>query len=372
MRMPGSTGRAWLAGVLLTASLLAYASPVSGSAVGTTAPAPAQPAPQLEASLSAWTGGIDLYRPGIFSRQLTWYWCTAATVQMARNIVLHQADHSYGSQQAYFDWMRQRDRYALPLSAGVDAAGWSAGFRQFVDARYALFASSSFDAALRSAVINLRLANLPVALAVDHGNHAWLLTGFTATADPARTSRFTVTSVRVTGPLYGLQSKNGYDMPPDTRLTPSQLRGFFTPWWYAPIRMVWDGRFVSIQPVPGVTSRSTPPAPSPTRAATSTPTPSATASLPTSSPTAAPSSPSMAAGAGAASSSPPIAAASLPTESGRPADGATALSPAPSAGLAASEAASDTSVPVVQGAGLAVLLGLLSAALVAAGRRRTR
>ena len=34
------------------------------------------------------------------------------------------------------------------------------------------------------------------------------------------TASFTVTSVRVVGPLYGLQSRNGYDMPPDTRLTP--------------------------------------------------------------------------------------------------------------------------------------------------------
>jgi hypothetical protein len=85
---------------------------------------------------------------------------------------------------------------------------------------------------------------------VDHGNQAWLLTGFTTTADPLVTSRFTITSVRVTGPLYGLQSRNGYDMPPDTKLTPAQLRRFFTRWSYPPVPMVWEGRFVSIQPVP--------------------------------------------------------------------------------------------------------------------------
>ena len=70
-----------------------------------------------------------------------------------------------------------------------------------------------------SAVTRLRLTNLPVALTVSHGNHGWILTGFRATADPAVTSSFKVTSVRVTGPLYGLQSKNGYDMPPNTKLT---------------------------------------------------------------------------------------------------------------------------------------------------------
>jgi hypothetical protein len=54
----------------------------------------------------------------------------------------------------------------------------------------------------------------------------------------------------VTGPLYGLQSKNGYDMAPNTKLTTAQLKRFFTPWKYAPRAMVWDGRYVSIQPVP--------------------------------------------------------------------------------------------------------------------------
>ena len=78
----------------------------------------------------------------------------------------------------------------------------------------------------------------------------WVLTGFTATADPARTTNFTVTSVRVVGPLWGLQSRTyGYDMRPDTKLTPSQLRTFFTPWHYARVRMAWEGRWVSIQAV---------------------------------------------------------------------------------------------------------------------------
>jgi hypothetical protein len=85
---------------------------------------------------------------------------------------------------------------------------------------------------------------------VSHGNHGWILTGFTATADPLATASFRITSVRVTGPLYGLQSRDGYDMPPDTKLTPTQLRRYFTPWRYTPMRMVWDGRYVSIQPVP--------------------------------------------------------------------------------------------------------------------------
>jgi hypothetical protein len=147
--------------------------------------------------------------------------------------------------------MRAHNRYRIPVRDGVDPAGWTAGLRAFVDSRYRLVASTSFDSALRAAVTNLRKTNLPVGITVSHGNHAWVLTGFTATADPALTTRFTVTSVRVVGPLYGLQSRSyGYDMRPDRKLTPAQLRGFFTPWHYAGVHMAWEGRWVSIQPIP--------------------------------------------------------------------------------------------------------------------------
>ena len=51
------------------------------------------------------------------------------------------------------------------------------------------------------------------------------------------------------GPLYGRQSRNGYDMAPDTELSVQRLHRFFTAWDYAPKAMIWDGRFVSIQPI---------------------------------------------------------------------------------------------------------------------------
>jgi hypothetical protein len=225
-----------LAGWLVAASVLV-------AAIGPAA-APA------DAALPAWKGGINLYRSGIYSMQRTWWWCTAADVQMMRNIADRQSDQRTSAQRRYFEWMRDRNRYALPVRAGIDPIGWTAGLRHFVDDRYRLVSNATFDGALRQAVKRMRLTNLPVALAVQNGNHGWVLHGFTATADPARTSEFRISSVRVTGPLWGRQSLNGYDMRPNTRLTPAQLRRYFTPWRYPPIPMIWDGRFVSIQPVP--------------------------------------------------------------------------------------------------------------------------
>lgn len=350
MRFAGQLTRGLLAGALLTASLLAWGAPAAGAmngrvpAPGATATVPAA------AGLAPWHGGIDLYRAGTFSTQQTWLWCTAADIQIARNIVFHGQDHSYAGQQAYFAWMRARNRYRLPLSAGVDAQGWTAGFQHFVDGRYRLSASPSFDAALRSAVVNLRRTSLPVGITVDRGNHAWLMTGFTATADPAATTHFTVTSVRVVGPLYGLQSENGYDMPPDTRLTPAQLRTFFTPWYYAPTRMVWDGTYVSIEPVAPAT-------PTPTATATPKPTaPPQPVSTASPGPTAAP--PASATGAVAtAATSPSTRAASA-----GPSAIALAASPASPADQAASAA-----VPLATGPAGVGLAGAMALAVLVLG-----
>ena len=204
-----------------------------------------------DAAIPRWRGGIDLYRPGVFSTQKTWRWCTAANVQIMRNIVHHRTNHKGAQQRRFFEYMRARDRYAIPARDGVDPVGWTAGLRHYVDARYHLVLSRSFKAALRSAVRNLRLTDMPVGITVAHGNHAWVLTGFSATADPAKTNHFTVTSVRVTGPLWGLQSRAyGYDMHPDKELTRKQFKRFFTAWHYAGIRMAWEGDWVSVQPIP--------------------------------------------------------------------------------------------------------------------------
>lgn len=197
-----------------------------------------------------WDGSVNLYRDGVFTTQKTWTWCTAAGVQIMRNIVRGQEDHSRAGQERYFEYMRRHNRYALPLSAGVDPQGWTAGLRRFVDDRYRLQSHATFGQALRLAVIRIRKTELPVALTVANGGHGWILHGFTATADPLVDPDFTITSVRVTGPLWGRQNSSfGYDMRPNKKLTVSELRRFFTKWWYAPKRMIWDGRYVSIQPV---------------------------------------------------------------------------------------------------------------------------
>ena len=153
---------------------------------------PAATAPAPAASLPRWTGGIDLYRSGVFTTQKTWLWCTAADVQIIRNIVRSSGRPLEVVPAALLRLHACPQPLRIPVSDGVDPAGW-AGRAASVSST-AVTASPparASTAALRSAVTNLRRTNLPVAITVSHGNHAWVLTGFTATADPAVTARFT-------------------------------------------------------------------------------------------------------------------------------------------------------------------------------------
>ena len=193
---------------------------------------------------------FDVYRPGVYTEQATWTWCTAASVQIMRNILFAGADHSSSHQQQFFDYMRASNKYQLADHRGVDPQGFLAGLRHFVSPGYALVASPTFDAAVRSAVTQLRLTGKPVALIVAAGRHAWVLTGFTATADPARTTNFQVVSVRIVGPLYGRQSINGYDSPPDTSISYAALRRFLLPYHFPFAVTPWTGRYLTFQAIP--------------------------------------------------------------------------------------------------------------------------
>ena len=79
------------------------------------------------------------------------------------------------------------------------------------------------------------------------GRHAWVLNGFEATADPAKTNDFRVTHVYVMGPLYPKQTKGWYDKPPNKRISFSDFR--------TPFRMFDDrdspqfvGHWVTVNP----------------------------------------------------------------------------------------------------------------------------
>jgi hypothetical protein len=199
--------------------------------------------------LPAWTGSMSLYRAGVYSEQQTWTWCVAASVQMMLNIIRNQSDHSYANQKTYMSRIRASNRYVYPV--GGDPQSWTRTLNRYgPDSAYHVISAMTFAGALRAAAIRMRLTGRPVGLLVSHGGHAWVLSGFGATADPAVTSLFSVTAVRVEGPLWGRQSIGGYDMAPNTRLTVPYFARFFTRYYQTnpTFRTIWDGRYVIIAP----------------------------------------------------------------------------------------------------------------------------
>lgn len=200
-------------------------------------------------TVSAWNGGYNIYRSTAFSTQHTYVWCIPTGVQMMRNYAKGESDHSSTNQKRYYDYARAHDRFPNESFPGSDAQGWAAAARYATGAsHYGWRATTSYTESLRYAAASLRRSGKPVGLMVSRGGHAWLMTGFRATADPITTSNFTVTDVYISGPLYPMQQSNGYDRPPNTRYSASYLRNYYLPFRSLPGENseLWAGKFVSV------------------------------------------------------------------------------------------------------------------------------
>ena len=191
------------------------------------------------------TGKKDVFRHSMFSRQRRLTWCVGASIQMMVNMVKRTKDHSYAGQSRYMRYARRHDR--LRTLAGTDVYGWRATLNHALPGSgFRIKSNQRFVQAIRSAARRIRRTGLPVGLLVMRGHHAWVMSGFEATADPAFTKNFTVLGVRIEGPLYPRHNATGYDPPPDTLLTPTQLRRYMRP-YDAPSSGL-NGTFVTIQP----------------------------------------------------------------------------------------------------------------------------
>lgn len=197
---------------------------------------------------AGWSGRFSVYTKGSFSYQHLDYTCVGASVQMMLNMVNGTTDHSATKQYAYWQYGRDHSRYK-PGNKGVDPVGWVAALEHFGAGNYSINVASRFQAGLRSLAAAMRSTHRPVGLFVDAGGHAWVMTGFEATADPATSSSYKVTAVQAMGPLYPDGTINGhpYDPGPGTWLSLDQLRKKFTPmqWKIAP---EWNGRWIAVIP----------------------------------------------------------------------------------------------------------------------------
>ena len=163
---------------------------------------------------------MNLYRKGDFVGQYTFEWCVGASMQMMRNLTDAKVTRSRATQQSY--WELARDLSRSPFG-GANPRGWTAGLNDLGYGPYKLVSIRKYDEALRVAASAMLETGRPVGLVMWRGRHAWVMSGFTADADP-RSGNFDVTGIHVLDPLYPHGSSLwGASPKPNALLTPAKL-----------------------------------------------------------------------------------------------------------------------------------------------------
>ncbi len=205
-------------------------------------------APAPHAAAATWNGRYKVYTADSFSRQVTTYTCVGASIQMMLNMINGDTDKSAKRQKEYWRYAQDHSRFRL-TNNGADAKGWALALRNWGAGDYTVGKADSMQASLRTAAQRMRLTGKPVGLLVWHGGHAWVMTGFESTADPALTSEYKVTAVQAMGPLWpdGTISGKRYDPGPRTWIKTRDLKAKFTAFkqkYTAP----WNGRWITVLP----------------------------------------------------------------------------------------------------------------------------
>ena len=196
-----------------------------------------------------WYGAFDLYRYSAFSTQKRWYWCVPASVQMMLNLIHGKSDRSWSNQYKYYTYGRPRRARKFP-SLGLDPQSWMLTLNRYGGGDYRVVTSSDLGVLMRYAAKRNRLTGKPVGLLVARGGHAWVMTGFQATADPALTSNYRLTSIKTMGPLWPMQKyRNRYfNSPPGAWFSMSRVPLFYGRYRDSDGRTPWDGKYVIISP----------------------------------------------------------------------------------------------------------------------------
>ncbi len=199
-------------GIVLAAVLLAAA-----------APAPAA---------AAQGHTINVAERADFVAQTNFVQCVGASMQMMLNMIEPGRDGSAATQRTLQDLARtwSGTRPDGRERQGASVRGWAAGLNVLGAGPYRLVGEATLQAALQTAAQAIAGTGKPVGLLVWRGRHAWVMSGFTATADPRSTTDFTVTRAIVYDPLYPHGSSIWGSSPrPGAALTPEQVGRQFVP-----------------------------------------------------------------------------------------------------------------------------------------------
>jgi putative peptidoglycan lipid II flippase len=215
-----------------------------------------QPQQSLKPSAATPVFSMDLYQKGDFISEIKDTWCVPAAMQTSMNIMSAVPDTSRDTQAKLYD-------LAVSLggssSAGADPIGWAEGLQSLGYGNYQVGQKSKMVDAIHVVAKQIRMTQRPAGIIVWDGWHSWVVSGFTATADPAMTDAYTVISIAYEDVWYPrVSTRNPRSRPPDSTVLVSQLqpvsppdslKNDYRPWHQSRAIQGRQGNYIYVIPV---------------------------------------------------------------------------------------------------------------------------
>lgn len=205
----------------------------------------------------------NLAGPHDFVPQANFVQCVGASVQMMLNIVEPGSDRSARTQRELQALARA---WSGPTPSGFErqgasVRGWVASLVIHRAGAYRAVGADSLRQAMRVAATAIRRYHRPVGLLVWRGRHAWVMSGYVATADPVSGRPFTVTAAYILDPLYPYGSSTWGPSPtPGTAVSVAAVGRQFVrrrssgPWSHLPGADWLRNKYVLVVPTGAIQS----------------------------------------------------------------------------------------------------------------------
>ena len=190
---------------------------------------------------------MDLYQEGDFVGEFKDVWCVPAAMQTSMNIMSLTPDVTRDTQAQIFDLAVSLGGTAY---GGADPEGWAKALASLGYGNYKVDAKVKMADAIHVVAKQIRITSRPAGLLVWYGWHSWVVSGFTATADPAQTDNFTVTSLRIEDVWYPRHSSLwGDSRPPDADVPVAQMPKDYKIWHQGKVIAGREGNYVYVIPI---------------------------------------------------------------------------------------------------------------------------
>jgi hypothetical protein len=197
---------------------------------------------------------MDLLGRGDFVTQYTDVACVGASVQMMLNIIDRGADRSPATQARA---LRTAQQMSNPIFVrrygGASALGWAYATERLGGGPYRVRSFSTRAAALRAVATAIRTTGRPAGLLVWQGAHAWVVSGFRSSVDPAAPGGFRLRGLVVNDPWWPRSvGGRGRTVAPGTEMSPAALAGHFVRFQRGPrsrTGSILNGGFVVVLPI---------------------------------------------------------------------------------------------------------------------------